>query len=421
MTTTAPWHPANPRTTADRLAALLHLFLGAPLPFRIRAWDGSENGPDLAPTVLLNSRTALHRILWNPRELGMAEAYITGELDIDGDLGDGLARVWQALTDRGRLPAPTLRERARVTVAAVRLGALGLRPTPPNGRAHLTGRLHTRARDRAAIGHHYDLSNDFYALLLDPTMAYSCAYWTSEHPDYTLADAQQDKLDLICRKLRLTEDSRLLDVGCGWGSLALHAAQNHRARVTAVTLSARQHAHTTARAAELGLTDHVDVRLCDYREIDTDGYDAVSTVEMGEHVGADQYPAFTRTLRNRLRPGGRLLVQQMSRRHNAPGGGPFIATYIAPDMHMRPLGATLSLIEDAGMEVLHVESMRDHYARTCIAWVDTLERRLPEFHALVGEQTARTWRLYLTGAALAFRQHRMGVDQILAVNPEKTY
>ncbi|MFC1415783.1 class I SAM-dependent methyltransferase [Streptacidiphilus cavernicola] len=404
-------------TTAGRLAALLGSFLGDPLPVRIRAWDGSESGPDDAPTVVLNSRRALRRLLWYPGELGLAEAYIAGELDIEGDLGEGLSRVWRSVRERGAAPAPTLGDRARAVGLAARLGAVGPRPAPPAGRADLSGALHSKARDRAAIHHHYDLSNDFYALLLDPSMAYSCAYWTSDRPGYTVADAQRDKLDLVCRKLGLAPGARLLDIGCGWGSLTLHAARHYGAHVTAITLSAQQHAFVTARAAELGLDDRVDVQLRDYRDVTEGGFDAVSTIEMGEHVGEAEYPAFARVLHDRLRPEGRLLVQQMSRRHRAPGGGAFIETYIAPDMHMRPVGETAALIEDAGLEVRQVEALREHYVRTCAAWRETLEQRWDEFAALVGAETARVWRLYLVGGALAFQERRMGVDQILAVRP----
>ena len=404
-------------TSAARLAALLRPFLGDPLPVRIRSWDGSESGPADAPTVVLRSRRALRRLLWYPGELGLAEAYIAGELDIEGDLGEGLSRIWRTVRERGEAPALTLGDRVRAAALAARLGAIGPRPTPPAGRAALSGALHSKARDRAAIHHHYDLSNDFYALLLDPSMAYSSAYWTSDKPDYGLADAQRDKLDLICRKLGLVPGARLLDIGCGWGSLTLHAARHYGAKVTAVTLSAQQHAYVTARAAGLGLDGQVAVHLRDYRDITENGFDAVSTVEMGEHVGEDQYPAFAQVLHDRLRPEGRLLVQQMSRRRRAPGGGAFIETYIAPDMHMRPVGETAALIEDAGLEVRQVEAMREHYVRTCAAWRDTLEQRWDEFSALVGEETARVWRLYLVGGALAFQERRMGVDQILAVRP----
>ncbi|MFI7345653.1 class I SAM-dependent methyltransferase [Streptomyces sp. NPDC049936] len=401
---------------AHRLAALVEDALGGPLPVRLRAWDGTETGPADGPVVVVRSRRALRRLLWQPGELGLAQAYVTGELDVDGDLADGLRRMWAAARERRpHPPRPGLADRARAAAGAVRLGAVGPRPPVPASQARLRGGLHTRSRDRAAISHHYDLSNDFYRLLLDDTMAYSCGLWPDEHTD--AADAQRAKLELICRKLGLTEGARLLDIGCGWGSLTLHAAERHKARVTAVTLAREQAAHVREQVRERGLEDRVEVVCQDYRDITGGDYDAVSSIEMGEHVGDAEYPAFAAALHRLVRPEGRVLVQQMSRGRNAPGGGAFIEAYIAPDMHMRPLGETVQLLEDAGLEVRHTESLREHYVRTVAAWERTLETRWDEFTALVGEETARVWRLYLVGGALAFEQRRMGVDQILSVRP----
>jgi cyclopropane-fatty-acyl-phospholipid synthase len=415
--TTAPL-TARPGA-AHRLAALAADFLGGPLPVRLRAWDGSESGPAGAPVVVLRSRRALRRLLWHPGELGLAQAYVTGELDVEGDLARGLRAVWAARREQGlRPPRLTSADRARAVATAVRLGAVGPRPAAPASQARLRGGLHSRARDRAAISHHYDLSNDFYRLLLDDTMAYSCGYWTKDEDSaFGPADAQRAKLELICRKLALQPGARLLDIGCGWGSLTLYAAQRHGARVTAVTLAREQAAHVREQVAERGLEHRVEVVCQDYRDIEGGPYDAVATVEMGEHVGDAEYPAFAGALHRLVRPGGRVLVQQMSRGPGAPGGGPFIEAYIAPDMHMRPLGETVTLLEAAGLELRHTESLREHYTRTVNAWHRTLEERWDRFGALVGEETARVWRLYLAGGALAFEEGRMGVDQILAVRP----
>lgn len=403
---------------AHRLAALVEDALGGPLPVRLRAWDGSETGPADGPTVVVRSRRALRRLLWQPGELGVAQAYVTGELDVDGDLAQGLRVLWAAVREQGlHAPRPTLGDRARALGTALRLGAVGPRPADPASQARLRGGLHSKARDRAAISHHYDLSNDFYRLLLDDTMAYSCGYWPSEEPGGTAERSQHAKLELICRKLGLVPGARLLDIGCGWGSLSLYAAEEHKAQVTAVTLAREQAAHVREQVRARGLEHRVEVVCQDYRDIGGGAYDAVATVEMGEHVGDAEYPAFAASLHRLARPGGRVLVQQMSRGGVAPGGGAFIEAYIAPDMHMRPLGETVSLLEGSGLEVRSVESLREHYVRTVAAWHRTLEDRWGDVVALVGEEMARVWRLYLVGGALAFEQGRMGVDQILGVRP----
>jgi len=229
-----------------------------------------------------------------------------------------------------------------------------------------------------------------------------------------LAQAQRDKLELICSKLELNPGQRLLDVGCGWGSLTVHAAAEHRARVTAVTLSAGQGGYVRQRVRGLGLGDRADVRIQDYRDPLPGSFDAIASVEMGEHVGAAQYPAFCSSLYERLRPGGRLLIQQMSRTARR-GGGAFIESYITPDMDMRPVGDTIGLIQAAGFEVIGVQAMREHYVRTIRAWLENFERNLPAITEILSAEQVRVWRLYLAGGALAFEEGRMGVDQILAV------
>jgi cyclopropane-fatty-acyl-phospholipid synthase len=400
-------------TAADRLATLLRDVAGVDLPVRIRAWDGSEAGPTSGPVLIIRSRRALRRLLWAPGELGLARAYVTGDIDIDGDLADGFRRAWAMAGPRVGLSAWG---KAKAALTAVRLGALGPPPKPPASEARLAGRLHTRGRDRDAIAHHYDLSNEFYELLLDDHMAYSSALYTDE--DQSLHDAQTAKLDMVCRKLDLREGQRLLDVGCGWGSLILYAAKHHGVQATGITLSEQQREFVTNRIAQYGLGDRVTVRLLDYREVPTLGteFDAVASIEMGEHVGEAQYPGYIDAMYGALKPGGRLVLQQMSRRRDAaPGGGPFIEAYIAPDMHMRPLWQTLRYIESGGFEVRHAEAMREHYVRTAEHWLATLADEHDRFVALQGEEVVRVWRLYLTGGALAFQQGRMGVDQILAV------
>lgn len=399
-------------TVADRLAALVRDVAGVDLPVRVRAWDGSEAGPPDGPVLIVRSRRALRRLLWAPGEMGLARAYVTGDIDVDGDLADGLRRAWAI---SGVRPSLGLRQIRKAAVLAARLGALGPPPKRPQSEARLTGRLHTRTRDIAAIAHHYDLSNAFYELLLDEHMAYSSAFYTDD--DQSLQDAQTAKLDMICRKLDLKRGQRLLDIGCGWGSLILYAAEHYGVNAVGVTLSAEQRDFVAARIAERGLSDRVEVRRQDYRELHSEQgqFDAVGSVEMGEHVGEEQYPTYVDVMYRALKPGGRLLLQQMSRAENtAPGGGPFIEAYIAPDMHMRPLWRTVKFLQDGGFEIRHVEAMREHYVRTAEHWLVTLDSDFDRFVTLQGDEVARVWRLYLVGGALAFEQGRMGVDQVLA-------
>ena len=411
MTTTAGRRPGAAATIAWAAGQA-----GVALPVRVRAWDGSEAGPAAAPAVVLRSPLALRRILWRPGELGLARAYVSGDLDVEGDLTEGLRRAWAAIQP-ARWPLSPGRwadAAGAAALAAIRLRVLGRPPTPPACELRQWGRPHSRARDRAVVAGHYDLPVSFFRLILDESMAYSCGYWASGEPAYGLADAQRDKLDLVCRKLGLGPDNRLLDMGCGWGSLTVHAAQRYRARVTGVTLSAAQGGYTAERLRALGLGGRARVLVQDYRDAADDSYDAIASLEMGEHVGAAGYPAFCAALRGRLRPGGRLLIQQMSRGKTAPGGGAFIESYVAADMHMRPVGETVGLLEQAGLEVLGVESLRPHYVRTIRAWLDNLERNFAAVEAIIGAERARLWRLYLAGGALAFEEARMGVDQILA-------
>jgi cyclopropane-fatty-acyl-phospholipid synthase len=310
---------ARPRAGAAGLLLPVaeQLFRGEP-PVRIRAWDGSEAGPACAPVLVLRTPRALRRMLWHPGELGLAQAYVTGELDVEGDLTESLRAVWRAgrragLTG-GRETGPTGSRQAGPTAghaqgrrgparapvtawasaarAAVQLGVPGLPPRPPAAQARVAGRRHGKRRDQAVIAHHYDVPAEFYQLILDPSMAYSCADWARAGAGYPLADAQRDKLDGICAKLALRPGRRLLDVGCGWGSLAIHAARECGTRVTAVTLSAGQAAFTARLVTELGLGGLVEVQVSDYRDIDGGDHDAVASIKMGEHVGAGQYPAF---------------------------------------------------------------------------------------------------------------------------------
>ncbi|MBR7741800.1 class I SAM-dependent methyltransferase [Phycicoccus sp. BSK3Z-2] len=404
---------------AARIEAALRPLLAGALPVRLRAWDGSEAGPVDGMVVELRTPRALTRMLWAPGELGAAQAYVTGELEVHGDVGEALDLVRATVAAR-EIPRLTPARVARLLPDLVRLakdtGALARPPAPPATQAVIKGRLHSLARDRASISHHYDLSNEFYEFLLDPHMAYSSAYYV-DGPDMPLQAAQAAKLDLVCRKVGLTEGSRFLDVGCGWGSLSLYAAEHFGAQVTGVTIAAEQKAFIDARIRERGLQDRVEIRLQDYREVRDEPFDAVASLEMGEHVGEKNYDTYAAMLHRSVTPGGYVLVQQMSRRGVHPGGGPFIEQFIAPDMTMRPVGDTLNFLQDAGLEVRGVHALREHYVWTVDAWHRTLEEQWDRAVELIGEEGARVWRLYLVGGSQAFRDNRMGVDQLLLRRP----
>ncbi|MRK00747.1 methyltransferase domain-containing protein [Aeromicrobium sp. S22] len=417
---------------ASSLLGLAEETLGLPLPIRLRAWDGSEAGVPGAPVVVIRSKRALRHVIWKPSELGVARAYVQGDLDVEGDLGDGLRAMWDAVRDARVADASAGRPRIgprqllKGAALAVRLGVIGPRPPAPAAESVLTGELHSKERDQAAISHHYDLSNDFYELILDPHMAYSSGFHHT--PGMTLEEAQTAKLHLICRKLGLEPGMKMVDIGSGWGSLTLFAAEHYGVHVTGVTLSVEQRDYVMAKAADRGLADRVDVSLRHFRDLEASGVrdgqvDAIASVEMGEHVGDAEYVVFVDSIHRYLRPGGRALIQQMSRSNDAPGdspgGGPFIETYIAPDMHMKPLARTIGLIAASGLEIRDVQAMREHYPQTVAGWAARLEESWDRAVKLIGEESARVWRLYLVGGALAFEENRMGVDQILAVKPSR--
>lgn len=416
--------PSAHRTVAAELAPVVRHLLGPDLPLQIRAWDGSSLGPPAADVVIeLHSPSALRHLLWAPGELGLARAHVSGALDIDGDIfallgvRDLLARPDEDLTlslgTGGWLD---------LVRASRRLGLLGRRPPRPAEESRPRGRLHSRRRDADAIAHHYDVSNDFYRLLLGPSLTYSCAYWYDDRIDLTAAQAA--KYELVCRKLGLEPGMRLLDVGCGWGSMALHAAQHHGAQVVAITVSDAQAELARARVTAAGLGGRVEVRVQDYRDVDDGPFDAISSIGMFEHVGEQQMAEYLRHLHDLLAPDGRLLNHAISRPDpdDTAGVSPrsFMGRYVFPDAALLEVGTVVTAMARHGLEVRDVQSLREHYALTLRAWVANLERSWDEAQRLVGPGRARVWRLYLAGCALGFEQGRTSIHQVLAVRPTKS-
>jgi cyclopropane-fatty-acyl-phospholipid synthase len=394
------------------LQTLLEELVGPEPPVAIEAYDGTRLGPDDADArIVIRSPDALRRILFKPGELGFARAYVTGDLDVEGE-------IWPVLDLRERIRAPKLPARHLLTAAA-EVGLRHLHPLPPPAEeARLRGRRHTRQRDAQAVSHHYDVSNEFYRLVLDESMTYSCAVF--EEPNQSLDRAQRNKYELISRKLALGPGQRLLDVGCGWGGMVMHAARHHDVRAVGITLSQRQAELAAKRVTEAGLADRIEIRLCDYRDVDDGPYDAISSIGMFEHVGLERLQEYAAVLFRLLRAGGRLLNHGISRK---PGTDPaihrdgFMGRYIFPDGALHEVGAAVTTLQDAGFEVRHSENLREHYARTLRHWVFNLESNWDAAVAEVGESRARIWRLYLAACAVAFDDGGIQIHQVLAVHP----
>jgi cyclopropane-fatty-acyl-phospholipid synthase len=388
------------------------------LPVTLRFWDGSliASVHADAPVVEVRDASAVAHLLHAPNQIGLARAWVTGGLAVDTD--DDLEAVLRLRGEFGALRL-TARERARLVTAAVRIAGTAVlrRPAVPAIEAKRAGRLHSLGRDRAAIQHHYDVSNRFYRLVLGPSMVYSCAYFAD--PDESLESSQERKLELICRKLRLAPGERLLDVGCGWGSLLIHAAERHGVRGVGVTLSPSQARLARERVQAAGLSDRIEIRVSDYRELADGPFDKIASVGMYEHVGRTELSLYARTLHALMRPGGLFLNHGIARLHSEPPPpDTFLTRYVFPDGELHPVSDVMDAMQAAGLEVRDVESLREHYPLTLRRWLANLETHHAETHAEVGGDRERVWRLYMLGSALGFEAGDITVYQVLGTRPD---
>lgn len=409
----------SPDKVASRCVSLLAELLGEfrPREFAVRLWDGSllppEPGREARFTLAIRSPAAMRTLLLSPTELSLGEEFVHGGIDVEGDLGAAFS-----LAEFLARPRAGLGRRLRVARQILSLPA-GERPARPR-RARLSGKLHSPSRDRRAVTYHYDLPKEFFALWLDRRMVYSCGFF--ETPGDGLDAAQERKLDYLCRKLRLRPGERLLDLGCGWGGLVLHAASRYGAEGVGITLSRLQAEYAGERIREAGLSGRCRVEVRDYRELGEEApFDKIASVGMIEHVGASRHAEYFERAFRLLRPGGAFLNHGIARNPSYPDpGGPYFSDrYIFPDGDLLPLSATLRAAEEAGFEVRDVESLREHYVLTLRHWAKRLEERADEARRVVGEATFRVWRLYLSGAAHTFAVGKNSVHQVLLCRPDE--
>ena len=395
------------------LAGVVHDFIGSPR-IRVEAFDGSRAGPDgPAVTLRLASPRALSYLVRSPGELGLSRAYVAGEIAIDGDMYTALEAIGEKSTD-ARTVIDVLR---RLGLGSVARAALARVPKPAQ-EVRLRGRRHSKGRDARAIAHHYDVSNRFYEMVLGPSMAYTCACYPRD--EATLEEAQEYKFDLVCRKIGLQPGMTLLDVGCGWGGMVMHAARHYGVTALGVTLSRAQAEWAAKAIAEAGLADRAEVRHLDYRDAPgvPGGYDAISSIGLTEHIGRAQLPSYFRFLHGKLRPGGRLLnhaIMRTTTTQRAAFDRGFINRYVFPDGELHGVGHVISVMQNAGFEVHHEENLREHYARTLAGWCANLDANWDACVAEVGAPIARVWRLYMAGSRLSFAQHRLELHQVLGV------
>jgi cyclopropane-fatty-acyl-phospholipid synthase len=377
-------------------------------PFTIELWDGSRvpSTDGDGPTFKARSKDALAYAVAAPGQLGLGRAYVAGEIEIDDIDGViGVLNEWKP-------PPVGAAAKARLIAAALRAAGVRRPPPPPKAEMHLRGRKHTTKRDREAVRHHYDVGNEFFSLFLDESMTYSCAIFSRGAK--SLAAAQDTKLELVCTKLDLQPGQRVLDVGCGWGSFVMHAAQRHGVEAVGITLSENQAELARKRVADAGLSDKVEIRVQDYRELAGENFDAVASIGMVEHVGESQIDVYAEQLASMLRPGGRLLNHGISRlRHGNIEGGPFSERYVFPDGETTHVSRVILALERAGFIVQHVEEFGSDYAETLRHWIRNLDENIERAEELAGPERLRVWLLYLRAARNGFEIDFTSVYQVL--------
>jgi len=420
-TTHAHMGPTPPASGPMTIAEIVEAVTQAPLPVRLTAYDGSATGSVDAPLAMhLKNPRGMAYIATAPGDLGLARAYVSGDLELGGvHPGD----PYEALLALERLSFRRPTARKAVEIART-LGLKGMTPPPPppqeampRWRRVAEGLRHSKGRDAEAIHHHYDVSNRFYEMVLGPSMTYTCACYPQASA--SLEEAQSNKYRLVFDKLALSSGYRLLDIGCGWGGMVRYAARRG-VKALGVTLSKEQAAWAQRAIREEGLEEFAEVRHGDYRDIDETGFDAVSSIGLTEHIGVANYPSYFTWIQDRLRHGGLLLNHCITRPDNRPQEtGAFIDRYVFPDGELTGSGRIITEIQNIGLEVVHEENLREHYALTLGEWCANLEHHWEAAVDEVGEGTARVWGLYMAGSRLAFERNEIQLHQVLAVKPHR--
>lgn len=400
-----------------KLAELFDSVVGADAPVEFVAYDGSKTGLPGSPVrIEVRSPRALELFMSYPGQVGLARAYVAGEVEIVGDVVD----LFEALNDVRPKQLP-LAEKARLVrefgPSLLKAGKVFHRGEVPPEEKKLGGRRHSKGRDAQAIAHHYDVSNEFYRYVLGPSMAYTCAVFPNA--DASLEQAQEEKFDLVCRKLGLKPGMKVLDVGCGWGGMVIHAAQNYGVDIIGVTLSKAQADWGQQAVLEAGLAARAQVRFSDYRDVPEGSFDAISSIGLTEHIGEANYPAYFKFLRSKVKPEGRLLNHSITRfddQQKVRYRNSFVNRYIFPDGELTGPAKIVTALTNEGWELQHEENIRVHYAKTLHWWRMNLEDNWDAAVAEVGERKARVWRLYMAASEYGFAYNIIQLHQFLATN-----